>query len=137
MKGNPHFLYSTSIAALLAIIGTFGANPVLAQQAGSNTLREVVVKAKPVTYERTDAMGRVTETVTLERHVSYADLDLRKHADVVELNNRIKTNAKEACKEVDKMHPIDRWTNAEMQHCIKRAIESANAGLKEAIAAAQ
>ena len=134
MKRNPYFLSGTSLAALLTAMFTFVAGSVFAQQT-----EEVVVTAKPLARltVKSGAAGRTTETLTLERHVGYADLDLSKYADVTELRKRIEINAKEACDELGGMRPLSRWTASEKQGCIDSAIDSANEGLQAAISATE
>ena len=113
---------------------TFVAGSVFAQQT-----EEVVVTAKPLARVtvKSDAAGRTIETLTLERHVGYADLDLSKYADVTELRKRIEINAQEACNQLDDLRPIPRWSASEKQDCIDRAIDSANEGLQAAISATE
>jgi UrcA family protein len=143
MKRRPYFLSGTALAALVATAFTLETDPVRAQQAeeeqGGRAIEEIVVTAKPIAYrkvERTEATGGITETLTLERHISYADLDLSKHSDVTRLKNRIEISAKEACDELDKIYPIPRWGPSDRRACIKRAIESANNDLEAALSAA-
>jgi UrcA family protein len=134
MKRNPRFLSGTSLAALLTAMFTFVAGSVFAQQT-----EEIVVKAKPrarITV-KSDAAGRATETLTLERHISYADLDLSKYADVTELKKRIEINAREACDQLDGMRPIPRWSASEKQDCVDSAIDSGNESLQAAISATE
>jgi len=119
--------------------------PVRAQQGGGDQggrlLEEVVVTAKPISQRKivgTDVTGRTTESVTLQRHVSFEDLDLSRPADVDKLRKRIEVNAEEVCKELDEVYPLLRWdSNDTRQDCIRRAVDSAKEGLEEAISAAR
>lgn len=145
MKTHQYFIPGTALAVLFATPFLFNAGPVRAQTAGNGEsdtmLREIVVTARPQvlrTVTKTDAAGRVMETLTLERHVSYTDLDLSRPGDVLELKQRIKVNAKEACEEIENMYPLLNWDSEDTtQGCINRAVDSANKSLDAAIAAAQ
>ena len=85
---------------------------------------------------RTAAGARV-EIIELRRRVSYANLDLTKHADVTELKARIETVAKESCEKLDEMFPfIEPTGRDEIRRCTKRAINGTEAELQATIAAA-
>lgn len=143
MKKHHYFLYSAILTALITAGLAVKSRPAHAQAADdppSRVMEEIVVVASPYVRRRvetTDSTGRTTETLTLKRHISYADLDLSKYADVSELRKRIEVNAKEACEELDELYPIPRWDKTDMQDCINRAISSANDGLEAAIANAE
>ena len=117
--------------------------PARAQQAAGEPagqlMDKVIVTASPYVSRRivsTDSNGMLTETMTLQRYVSYADLDLSKYAHVTELKKRIEVNAKVACQELaDQYHAATQAEN-DMQKCIKLTIENANDGLVAAIVAA-
>ena len=108
------------------------------EQAGG-VKEKVIVTASPYVSRRivsNDSSGILTETLTLQRYVSYADLDLRKYAHVTELKGRIESNAKQVCRELADQYAVPSQEDADMQKCIKLAIESANDGLVAAITAA-
>lgn len=117
-------------------------NPTLAQEANDDQTREVieeVVKIEALVERRLvgrpNALGARTEILELKRQVSFADLDLSKHADVIELKSRIEDTAKEACEELAEMYPIPLWDKADFRRCITGAIESANDDLDTMTAA--
>ena len=83
---------------------------------------------------RTPSTGAKIELIELKRRVSYADLDLSKHADVIELETRVETISKESCQKLFDMFLLDSAT--EMRRCIKKAIESTEEQVQAAIVAA-
>jgi len=139
-----HFLLSrTALAVLATTAFTLNTETVLAQQAAGeqsgSAIKEVVVEAKTpvhISSKKVDFAGRTEETLTLERRVSYADLDLSRPGDVLLLKKRIEDNAKQACSDLYSLYPP---TNSDEipAGCIKHATESANDGLKMAIASAK
>ncbi len=136
---NPRLSFSFVLAALLALIATglvFKAGPAIAQQA-SEVVEEVVVEA-PITVRQfgRSNIGVEIELIELKRRVSYADLDLSKHADVIELETRVETISNESCGKLSAMYPLDPWGRQELQRCIKKSINSAEEQIQAAIVAA-
>ncbi len=135
---NPRLTFSFVSTAILALAATglvLKADPAVAQQV-SEAMDEVVVQA-PITVRqvgRSSIFGARIELIELKRRVRYADLDLSKHADVIELETRVETVAKESCKKLSAMYPLDSAT--EGQRCIKKAINSAEEQVQAAIVAA-
>lgn len=135
---NPRLTFSFVSTAILTLAATglvLKADPAVAQEV-SEAIDEVVVEA-PITVHqvgRASATGAKVELIELKRRVSYADLDLSKHADVIELENRVDTAAKESCEKLTTMYPLD--SAAEGQRCIEKAINSAEKQVKAAIVAA-
>ncbi len=135
---NPRLTFSYVSAAFLALAATglvFKTGPAVAQQA-SEVMEEVVVEG-PITVRqvgRANIIGARIEVIELKRRVSYADLDLNKHADVIELETRVETIAKESCEKLSAMYPLDSAT--ERRRCIKKAINSAEKQVQAAIVAA-
>jgi len=137
------FLNCATFAALAVAGIVINTDSVNAQQASdqptSEIIEEIVEVAAPVVHrqvERKGALHRKTETVTLSRPVSYADLDLSKHVDVIVLKNRIEITAKESCEQLSNMSTLHRSSLLEIRRCTKRAIASAEEEVKAAIAAA-
>jgi UrcA family protein len=100
-------------------------------------LPEIVVQAGPVTKTvvgRAYGSGAPIEKVTVDYHVSYADLDLVKHADVLTLNKRVEGAAHDACQQLDELYPIER---PKMRECTADAIHAASEQVQKAIAASQ
>lgn len=109
------------------------------QPFGPMVMEEVVVIApRVVRRERVDRTtgGGTVERVTLTRRVSYADLDLRMNADVMELERRVAGMAVEACEQLAEAHPM---LDPEPSHedCIEEATEGAMERVREAVAAAE
>ena len=100
----------------------------VARQAGDE-IEEIIVRA-PLSIERHEVKGVSssatvkTEIVELKRLVSFADLDLSRDEDVNELEKRIEVVAKDSCKKLSEMFPLDRSDIVELQRCTKHAIES-------------
>ncbi len=134
---NPRLAFSFVSAAVLALAASglvFKADPAVAQQA-SEVVDEVVVEA-PITVRQVGRRntGTKIELIELKRRVSYADLDLRKHADVTELETRVETVSKEACKKLFDMSPYNSATEERL--CTKKAIDSTEEQVQMAIVAA-
>ena len=122
---------STAILALAATGLVLKADPAVAQQV-SDAMDEVVVHA-PITV-RQDGwtnIGAKIELVEHEVRASYADLDLSKHVDVIELETRVEAVSKECCED---LFPLELGT--ERRRCINKAINSAEEQVQAAIAAA-
>ena len=103
----------------------------------ADELPEVVVQAGPVAKAvvgRALGSGAPIESVTVDYHVSYADLNLIKHADVMALNKRVESAARDACQQLDELYPIER---PKLQQCMDDAIRAANERVQSAISAAQ
>lgn len=139
MKTCPYLLSRTAFAVFVTTAFTLNTEIVLAEQATDTPVKEVVVEAKTALHtssKKLDFAGRAEETLTLQRHVSYSDLDLGRPGDVLMLKQRIKTNARQACEDLDKLSPLTRLEE-DGDGCVQRAIKSANDGLKMAIASAR
>jgi UrcA family protein len=78
--------------------------------------------------------GVPTEEVTVTRRVSYADLDLKTYSGAQALKQRVKEAAKLACKQIDKLYPLEQ---SDTPNCIKESVVEADRQVDEAIAAAQ
>lgn len=108
--------------------------PARAQQAAGPMEEVVVVAPRLVRHDvgRTSTGGRV-ELVSLTRHVSAGDLDLTRHADVLELQTRINDTAKEACDYLAEMFP---FASEDTPDCVRQAVDGAMAQAQKAIDAA-
>ena len=134
---NPRLTFSFVSTAILALAATglvFKTGPAVAQQA-NEVMEEVVVEA-PITVRQVGRtnFGAKIELIELKRRVNYADLDLSKHADVIELETRVETISKESCEKLSAMYPLDSAT--ERWRCIKKTINSAEEQVQAAIVAA-
>jgi len=94
---------------------------------------EVLVTSRFV--GRPNDLGARTEVYELKKTVSFADLDLRKEADVGELEKRIENTAKESCKTLSKKYPILLSDPADHRRCVREAIESTDSKLETVFAA--
>jgi UrcA family protein len=70
---------------------------------------------------------------TLSRPVSYADLDLVLHADVLELQNRVRRMAKAICDQLHDTHP---FTISHSDACVRQAVKEASSQVQNAVAEA-
>lgn len=121
----------------LAATGLFiEADLAVAQQA-SEEIEEIAIRAPIERHEvRHESVTPLkTEIIELKQRVSFAGLDLTKHADVNELDTRIEAVAKESCEKLSDMFPLNRSGLAEMRRCTKNAIASAENQKGLAIAA--
>ena len=82
---------------------------------------------------RTNINAKI-EVVELKWHISYADLDLSKHSDVIELETRVETISKESCEKLYDIFPHESATDR--RRCIEKAVDSAEEQVQAAIVAA-
>ena len=133
MNKSQFFIYCATFTAFVLAGIFFSVNPTLAQEANDDQTAEAieeVVKIEAKVERRyvghPNALGARTEILELKRQVFFADLDLSKNTDVIELKNRIENTANEACEELAEMHPIPVWDKADFRRCVAEAIESGN-----------
>jgi UrcA family protein len=133
-----------ALVIALAMAGaTLGAAPLALAQpgAGPSTAQEVTVVAPEVTRHLTTAatpfLGAPIEVVSLQRAVSYADLDLTKQADAATFATRVQSAAQGACADLEAKYPSNLYvpTPAD-QNCVATATDRARVTAKEVIAAA-
>lgn len=143
MKIRYFFLYSATLTILVSAGVMIKPIPARADEAaveqGGQVMDKVILTASPYVRKRTvtDDSGNVlTETLTLQRFVSYADLDLSKYNHVTELKNRIEVNAKQTCQQLADQYSTGMQGDNDMRDCVKLTIESAHDGLVTAIVAA-
>ena len=123
---------ASALGTLVAICG-LGASA----QAPETTIEVIVVRAPWHFVDRkvvgeTPSGGEV-EQISLTRRVDVSDLDLRRHADVVELEKRVGDMARESCGWLAEMFPIE---HPDTQRCASDATKDAMAQAQEAISAA-
>ena len=119
-----------AIAGVALLVGVFGI------AAAAEQLQEVTVQAARVvkTAVGHTATGIPIVDASISYGVSYADLNLASHADVVMLQGRVKSAAEKACKQLVQLYPV-----AEGQSegdCSKSATDKALAKVDELAAAA-
>jgi UrcA family protein len=116
-------------AAGLAVVGgAFAAEQMSA-------VEEITISAERPT---TTIVGRTSsgapiELAQLRYRVSYGDLDLNTHAGATELDKRVSDAAAAACKELDKLYPLEKPDPT----CVKKAVDSASAQVRAAVIGAE
>lgn len=118
------------ILAVGALVGAALAS----QSAFAQATEEITVTA-PRAIQQSLGRGPTgvpIKEVSVSYQASYADLDLTKTAGVSELDRRIDTMAREACRALDHLNPL----NPKDPHCVTNAINSAADERKQALAAA-
>jgi UrcA family protein len=123
-----------ALGGVLMVLTAIGAS---AQQSAPDS--QVTIQASHQVTKKVvgrTATGIPIELVQLNRHVGFSDLDLSTSAGAAELEKRIKETAREACKQIDTLYPLD-FTEDNDQTCINDAVSHAMAQAKQAIAAAQ
>lgn len=93
----------------------------------------VIIAPRPITAEIREKGpgGRETAVISLKMTVQYGDLDLSKPEEVDQLMIRIRSVARDACKYLDRLYPLDPDPD-----CRERAVAHAKPQADEAIAAA-
>ncbi len=128
------------VALLLTLLSlTWPIDGTVTAQQVAGEMEEVVVIEAPIVRKWTERgrYGGKVEVIELRRRVSYADLDLAKHADVTTLETRIEDTAKESCETLSDMFPLDPMDKTELRSCTKKAVNGTKEQVKAAIKAAQ
>jgi UrcA family protein len=129
---RPLVLFS---ATSLGFLGALASGTLCAQQSEQRLEEITVVAPRLVTREsvgRTASGGKV-ELILLTRHVSYADLNLAMHADVLQLEQRVNDVAKDSCEQLAKMYPL---SDPNTPDCVREAVANAKAQMDAAVSAA-
>lgn len=132
--------FVSSLTWLAAVTGLATVGNVVSAQEAEQTPEEITVVA-PYQVQREvvqpGASNRApVELVSLTRHVSYADLDLTLHADVMELEQRVHDMAETACKQLTDTFPrVDRHEN-DVPNCVEKAVADAMTQVDKAAAMA-
>jgi len=131
---NPALFFVTGTLLLIAAASA-------AAEERSKELDAIVVQA-PISIETQVLQNpgdptMKTEVVELKREVFIGDLDLARHADVVELESRIAQMAKDSCDALSEMFPLSKFSSKELKRCVDEAIKSARKEKDAAIEAAQ
>ena len=117
----------------MALLGALSIShtPLFAEQGEEAVIYEIIVTAPRLTREHERRLG-AGKVVLVERDeiVNIADLDLKKSADVIELENRIEAAATLICQELAREYPFG---EPRTQVCIRRAITDARVQVEEAI----
>jgi len=137
----PSFLRFCSIQLALAAV-SFAVADVVADTPTdthkNDPTSQVNIEASRSVNRKTVGMtytGIPIEELQLTRRVGYSDLDLASPSGAKELEKRIEQTAREACKQLDSLYPLEVWLT-DRETCVKQAIDGAMAQAKTAIAAA-
>lgn len=136
-----NYSYLTAAAVLAAAVAlTAGAAPAHAQGDEADVIEEIVVVRAPIERRTVETSGPgrpETEIIELSRQVSFADLDLTRHQDVMQLRQRIEKTAQRACERLNEMFPVTREGVQGTARCVKRAVADAEKQLQAALEAAE
>lgn len=127
-------LGATSVVACAAAGVLVGALAAWSQpvRVGDPIFELTVVAPRLVRQEvgREPATGSPVELVSLTRRVSYSDLDLALHANVLELERRIEATAREACVQLARLFPL---SDPKTPDCVAEAVAGARAQAQQAV----
>ena len=142
MKGTCSFMHSLTFTAFVLAAFVMVPSSAFTQQVSEDQAVDVIeeiVKVEVLVTSRfvgrPNELGARTEVYELKKTVSFADLDLRKEADVGELEKRIENTAKESCKTLSEKYPISLSYQADHRRCVREAIESTDSKLETVFAA--
>jgi len=122
------------VTVTVAVLATTLGFAATAMAAGE--LPEVTVEAgqtQKTVVGRSRSTNAPIELVTVDYHVRYSDLDLHKHADVLRFHSRVETAARDACRQLDELYPIEK---PQIKTCTHDAIQGASQQVQAAVAAA-
>jgi UrcA family protein len=100
---------------------------------GAETESEISVTPGEIKTMRSPGASAVV-LESLSRPVSYADLDLVFHSDVLKLQYRVERMAKAIC---DKLHAGYPFTISQSDTCVRKALREASSQIQDAIARAE
>lgn len=133
MLRNRFFVHCVPFATLALGAAFLTPDSVCAQQTSEDQAQDVIeeivkIEAAKERYlvGRPNEIGARIEVIELRETVNLADLDLRKAADVEEFESRIENTARRLCEELDDLHPIPVWDEADRLRCVREAVERAN-----------
>ena len=118
-----------SYAVVAMIIAGTAAGGIALAAEGHTTVtapRAVHVEQSGRTYS-----GIPIETVTLNREVGYADLDLKTEVGKDKLKSRIKKVAEEACDQLNRLYPAAEYPPVDSTDCVGQAVASAEDQVKQ------
>lgn len=117
---------TTTALASIGLILSAGAALAAGSDNDSN-LTPITVQAHHEVQKRQVGMtytGIPIEQVSLSREVGYGDLDLSTAAGRAKLDHRIKTVAREACRQLHTLYPLESWSTGNRE-CISGAVDGA------------
>ncbi len=99
---------------------------------GSNEITVEAPRSVPVRVERSPYTGAAVAVTTVRMSVLYGDLDLATLRDANRLMVRVRNVARDACKQLDRLYPLD-----PDETCIDKAVDHAAPLASAAIAVAR
>lgn len=135
---SQHTVRKHRMPARLAVLSSLlGAAFAVAGSAAQAQPIETITVTAPRIVQQTITTGRTytgtpVETTTISRNVNFGDLNLTKHADVEKLKMRVKDTAKDLCKELDKLYPLQPKDETCVRKSEDRAMVQVNNAIKEA-----
>ena len=126
-------MFRPILMGTLAITGAIGVIPGVAvaqSQPAAERAAITVVVPRPRQTDRTYT-GVPIETLTAQSIVYIDDLDLATPAGKSELENRVKTAAKNACDWLDELYPLAEPDTAQ---CVSEAVKTAKPQMDNALA---
>ena len=125
----------TAAHMLVACACLSASGPALAQGEEEEADAEeiVIIAPRPITTETSENIpgGRKQAVISLKMVAQYSDLNLAKPDDAERLMVRIRSVARDACKYLDRLYPLD-----PDPACEARAVADAKPQVEKAIAAA-
>jgi UrcA family protein len=122
--------------ARLAIVAVALAMAVVAQE-DDNQLSQITVQASQKVKTRqveVSYTGIPIEQIQLSRRVGFGDLDVSIAAGRAALDKRIDATAKEACRQLSTLYPMEQWST-DNETCVAEAISAAMAQANTILAA--
>jgi UrcA family protein len=105
----------------------------------ADDMQTVVVEASAPVHSQSTGQGAPggasVDLLSVKYHVHIAGLDLTKHADVLALDEQIKSAAKKGCDSIKAQYPTRSMSDD--QSCFNDAVKSASAQEKALIAVAE
>ena len=142
MNKSRFFIYCAAFTVLVLAVFVINTDLAIAQQANDDQDRAVIEEIVKIEAKidrnlvgPPNASGARTEIFEIRQEVSFADLDLRKVADVTELQRRIENTAKELCETLRERYPLLMSGGAEIPRCIREAIKSTDDDLETVVSA--
>lgn len=129
-----------ALAGSLIAVGAPAAGQPAAEKAQAHETIEVFapfVVRREATNPRRGMSREYLSLISVDRRVSFHDLDLKKAEDRATLDSRVKQAAEDACKELERRFPQRIYIPVpENQDCVKNATEEALVQVNALIAAA-
>jgi UrcA family protein len=140
MSGAMGALLCGLAAANVGWAATTGSSAPAQAPASHEENEQIIIHAPELVVKRAPISGRSynlqnAEVVTGEKALSFADLDLSKPADVMELQKRISDTAKDICQDLSRRYPRTSFQVVVDRDCVKSAVDEATGVMKDLVAA--